>query len=253
VARASTASRARRGAASGRTRRAAATAGPALLTGAARPALLLLAAWVAYRLYPYVPVLDVAKYWHAIRPVLLDPLPHGSDPFRLCVMWLLCCMLIEAVAGAARAGRWFAILAGGILAAKIVIIDNAPGSADIAGACVAYVLWLLLFRRAPARHALLALLFAAMLVALRLSPAAPHGLAWPALAEKLFLYGGLIWLLMGAGLRPLFATGATAALLLAIGLSHAHGPAAATEAVLALGAGALLYGAGLSLPRLSRP
>jgi len=251
VARASTASRARRGAASGRTRRAAAA--PALLAGADRPALLLLAAWIAYRLYPYVPVLDVTKYWHAIRPVLLDPLPHGSDPFRLCVMWLLCCMLIEAVAGAASAGRWFAILAGFILAAKIVIVDNAPGSADIAGACVAYVLWLLLFRRAPARHALLALLFAAMLVALRLSPSAPHGLGWLALAEKLFLYGGLIWLLMRAGLRPLFATGAAAALLLAIGLSHAHGPAAATEGLLALGAGALLYIAGLSLPRLSRP
>ena len=33
--------------------------------------LLLLAAWAADRLYPFVPVIDLHKYWAAIKPVFL--------------------------------------------------------------------------------------------------------------------------------------------------------------------------------------
>jgi hypothetical protein len=224
------------------------------LAGADRPALLLLTAWVLYRLYPYVPTLDVGKYWHAIRPVLWDFLPHGGDPFRLCLMWLVCCMLIEAAAGAARTVRLFPMFAGAIFLARVLIADVALSSADIAGACVAYALWLLLFRRAPARYAILAAFFAAMLVAMRLPP--PHGLAWPPVVERLFLFGSLIWLLTRAGLRLTLATLATALLLLIIQLGEAHfqlRPALLTNAGLAIGVCAVFYAAGLSLPRRSRP
>lgn len=224
------------------------------LAGADRPASLLLAACVVYRLYPYVPTLDFAKYWRAIRPVLLDPLPHGSDPFRLCLMWLLCCMLIEATAGAARTVRLFPVFAGAIFAARVLIADTLLSSADIAGACVAYALWLLLFRRAPARNAILAVFFAAMLAARHLQPS--HGLGWITMVEWGFLSGGLIWLLNRAGLRLLFATLATALLVLATGLAATHGhmrAAEMTDVVLAICVGALFFATNLSLPRLSRP
>ena len=226
-----------------------------VLAGADRPALLLLATWIGYRLYPYVPAFDLSKYWHAIRPVLQDPLPHGGDPFRLCLMWLLCCMLVEAAAGAARTVRLFPTLAGAIFAARVLIVDDVLTSGDVAGATVAYVLWLLLFRRAPARHAILALFFAAMLAAMRLGPAAAHGFGWTSLLEKAFLYGGLIWLLNRAGMRLLLATLATALLLLATGIAVTHGvirTAEITNAVVALCAGALFHVAALNLPRRSR-
>jgi len=216
--------------------------------------LLLLAVWVAYRLYPFVPTLDFGKYWHAIRPVLLDPLPHGSDPFRLCLMWLLCCMLVEATAGAGRTVRLFPILAGAVFLGRVLIAGDALSSADVAGACVAYALWLLLFRRAPARHAILAGFLAALLLAARMPPL--YGPDWPAWLERFFLYGGLIWLLGRAGLRPLIATLATAALLIVVGLSQTHlhpRPAAIQDAGVALAAGVLFYLAGLSRPRRSRP
>jgi hypothetical protein len=245
-------------AAFGRGRSAAAPSG--VVTGADRPALLLLAAWIGYRLYPYVPTLDLTKYWHAVRPVLLNPLPHGSDPFRLCLMWLLCCMLVEASAGAPRTVRLFPLLAGAILAAKVVIVDNAVTSGDLAGACVAYVLWLLLFRRAPARHAILALFFAAMLAALRLAPSAPHGspwgFGWLSLLDRAFLYGGLIWLVNQAGMKLLYATLATAALLLVTGVAATHGyarPAVIADAAMAIGVGALFRVVNFSPLRRSRP
>ena len=221
--------------------------------GGDRPALLLLAAWVAYRLYPYMPTLDVAKYWHAVRPVVLDPLPHGSDPFRLCLLWLLCCMLVEATAGAARTARLFPLLAGAIFAARILIADTVLTSADIAGACVAYALWLMLFRRAPARYAILAVFFALMLVAMRLEPL--RSLGWVFLLQRAFLYGGLTWLLNQAGLRLLYATLATSLLVLITGLAATHfhvRVAELTDVALALCLGAVFYATGFSLPRLSR-
>jgi hypothetical protein len=236
--------------AQGARRRPSARAG--FLAGADRPAWLLLAAWVATRLYPYVPSLDPGKYWRALRPVLTDPLPHGGDPARLGLLWLLCCMLVEAAAGAGRTVRLFPILAGAIFLGRVLMAGDALSSADVAGACVAYALWLLLFRRAPARHAILAGFLAALLVAVRFPPL--HGLDWPAWLERFFVYGGLIWLLGRAGMRPVLATLATAGLLVVIGLSQTHlHPAAIQDAGVALAAGVLLYLAGLSLPRRSRP
>ena len=41
---------------------------------------------------------------------------------------------------------------------------------------------------------------AALLVAVRFPPL--HGLDWPAWLERFFVYGGLIWLLGRAGMRP---------------------------------------------------
>src|SRR5207248_2581791 len=38
---------------------------------------LLLALWLGYRLYPYVPTIDLHKYWEAIRPIVLHPRPTG--------------------------------------------------------------------------------------------------------------------------------------------------------------------------------
>jgi hypothetical protein len=201
-----------------------------------------------------VPALDVGKYWHAIRPVLWDFLPHGGDPFRLCLMWLACCMLIEATVGVARTTRLFPMFAGTIFLARVLIADTVLSSADIAGACVAYALWLLLFRRAPARNAILAAFFAAMLVAMRLP--LPHGIAWLPIVERVFLFGALIWLLTQAGLRLTLSTLATALLLLIIQLGETHfqmRPAALTNAGIAIGVGALFYVAGLRLFRRSRP
>src|SRR3974377_2134720 len=40
---------------------------------------LLLPIFLAYRLFPYVPVIDLHKYWHAVQPMLLQPtLPPGE-------------------------------------------------------------------------------------------------------------------------------------------------------------------------------
>jgi hypothetical protein len=79
---------------------------------------------------------------------------------------------------------------------------------------VAYVFWLLMFRRLPGRNAILALLIAALLAARPL----PHGVGLALLLEKGFLYGGLIWLLHRAGMRLVVATLAAILVVLATSL-----------------------------------
>ncbi len=34
---------------------------------------MLVCAWLSYRLYPYVPTIDLHKYWRALKPVVLTP------------------------------------------------------------------------------------------------------------------------------------------------------------------------------------
>ena len=39
---------------------------------------MLLSAWAGYRLFPYVPTIDLHKYWDALKPVILHPSPAGT-------------------------------------------------------------------------------------------------------------------------------------------------------------------------------
>jgi hypothetical protein len=49
----------------------------------ARPVpVALIAAWMGYRLYPYVPTIDLHKYWSALKPVILNPTLSFDDLCR---------------------------------------------------------------------------------------------------------------------------------------------------------------------------
>ena len=50
-----------------------------------------------YRLYPYVPTIDLHKYWDALKPVVFHPRPTGYDLFRYTAIWLTIGSLIESV------------------------------------------------------------------------------------------------------------------------------------------------------------
>ena len=71
------------------------------------PAALLLAL-VGYRLYPYVPTVDLHKYWNALKPVLLYPSFSPDALYRHTVLWLTSFALVEAVVGprVAAGSRW---------------------------------------------------------------------------------------------------------------------------------------------------
>jgi VanZ family protein len=196
------------------------------------PALLLIA-WLGYRLFPFVPTIDLHKYWDALKPVFLTPSLSTFDLLRYTAMWLTICAMIEAIAGQNRSRLLFPIVAGFVFVAKILILTKVLSVAEIAGAGVAFAIWLLLLRCDPRTRSIIAvLILATVVVALRLAPfdfqATARQFGWiPFLSfmsgslmlnvqsflEKFFYYGSLLWLLTEAGLPVRYA-----ALVVALGL-----------------------------------
>jgi VanZ family protein len=79
---------------------------------------LLLALWLAYRLYPYVPAIDLHKYWDALKPVVFHPRPTGYDLFRYTAIWLTVGSLIESVGGRRRGWLLCPMFIAAVLSAK---------------------------------------------------------------------------------------------------------------------------------------
>ena len=219
---------------------------------------LLLALWLAYRLYPYVPTIDLHKYWDALKPVVFHPRPTGYDLFRYTAVWLTVGSLIEAVGGRRRGWLLFPLFITAVLSAKVVIIGKTLSAAEIAGAATALVVWLLLAISISARIRVIAtaLLLSAYIVAERLEPFqfSAHGRAFgwipfrsflygsvevniTSFLEKAFLYGALIWLLEKSGLRSGRSTIIVAILLFAASWAETYLPdrsAEITDALMAL-------------------
>jgi VanZ family protein len=219
---------------------------------------LLLMLWLAYRLYPYVPTIDLHKYWDALKPVVFHPRPTGYDLFRYTAIWLTVGSLIEAVGGLRRGWLLFPLFIAAVLAAKVVIIGKTLSSAEIAGAATALAAWLLLAVSfgARLRVAAIALLFSAYIIAERLEPfqftAYGRAFGWTpfrsflygsvevnitSFLEKAFLYGALIWLLEKSGLRTGVSTILVAIMLFAAGWAETYLPgrsAEVTDALMAL-------------------
>jgi VanZ family protein len=228
-------------------------------------ALLLLIAWLGYGLYPYVPHIDLQGWWRAVKPLMASPMP---DPLRLCrltAFWLLAAELATAATG----GRPTPTLAVpsillGTLAAKVLIVDNGPTSADVAAVAIVLPTWVLLRGVPVPRRArlLLPLLLTALLID-RLEPfrfgpvqvafgwvpfrgiLASSGWSTGVLAglQKFFLYGGALWLLRRAGTDLSVAVAAVFSVALGTSAAQIFLPgrsAEITDALIALGAAATL-------------
>ena len=219
---------------------------------------LLLALWLAYRLYPYVPTIDLHKYWDALKPVVFHPRPTGYDLFRYTAIWLTVGSLIEAVGGRRRGWLLLPLFIAAVLSAKVVIIGKTLSAGEIAGAVIGLAVWLLLAISVGPRIrvAATAVLFSACIVAERLEPFqfSPYGRAFGwipfrsflggsaevnilSFLEKAFLYGTLIWLLDKSGLRSGVSTTLVAMMLFAASWAETYLPgrsAEITDALMAL-------------------
>jgi VanZ family protein len=181
---------------------------------------LLLSAWAGYRLFPYVPTIDLHKYWNTLKPGILHPSVSSYDLFRYTAIWLAIGALIEAIGGPRRLRLLFPLFVGSVLVAKVLIINTTLTTAEIAGAGLAFGAWGVLSVNPRLRIVMIALLFCGYLIAERLEPfqfaATAGSFGWvPFLSfisasteigvlsffEKFFLFGSSIWLLEKAGLR----------------------------------------------------
>lgn len=211
--------------------------GAASLSGdvAARP-VALIAAWIAYRLYPYVPTINLHKYWNALKPVLLRPSLDGYDLFRQTAIWLTLCALIDAAVRGRHSTRLMPLFALAALGAKVLIIGTELRVAELAGFGFAFGLWLcLLYLPVRARTWLVAVVLCGYVIALRLEPFQFQPVARPfgwipfysmmfgsltvdtlAFLEKFFLYGSMLYFLRTASGRAWWFSAALAAVCLSV-------------------------------------
>lgn len=228
---------------------------------------LLLACWLGYRLFPYLPVFNLHKHWAGpLRFPLLDV-------SREAVVWLVIAVLLEAVAGVARSRWLIVLLAPAVVLMRFLIAEIVVTPAEMAGAVLGPVVWALL-SRIRARAAVVAALFAGLIVVQGLEPFKFSGTArlfgWTPFRsflqgpretgvrmffEKIFTYGALIWLLARAGCSLRTAALVGGALVLCLRLTQVYLPgrsAEITDVIMLLIVAVImkLMGAGPSQPRL---
>lgn len=225
-------------------------------------ARVLLFAWLAWRLYPYVPTIDLHKYWSSLKPVLLHPEIDVYGIFRFAVLWQGVCHLLRKGLQAKMPSYLLAAAMAGYFCARVLIVNQYLGLSELAGAVIVLLLSGLPETRFNLRA--LTLLFAVVVISSRLLPWIPSPVIRPfqwvpfysllhgslavdiqSFCEKTFLYGTLLLLLVEAGVPLNLACLGECVVLLATSALEtliADRSAEITDAVLVLCL-ALVYGA----------
>jgi VanZ family protein len=179
--------------------------------------LLLSLCWAGYRFFPYAPVIDLHKYWRAVR--LLFQLEFSAASFfdQLAV-WLAVGLIVEEITSGYFRRIAFPLLIAGTLAARILIDTIVLWPPEVAAAGAAALLWACgLFRWKGRESLMLALFVIALLIeALRPPLHETHQFHWlpfygllmdepqtaiPWFFAGIFRMGTLLFLLNRAGMR----------------------------------------------------
>jgi len=177
--------------------------------------VLLIGAWIAYRLAPFAPSIDVQVIKDSLKPLLLTPRLTPLGTLHDAVAWSIVLHLWADVRMRGQRDRVSLLLIAGVFLAELLVIDNAVSADNLTGALLAVAVWWLVLYRVPGRAAWLAAFLLILLVFQGLAPFelragiadfrwAPFagvldgstGAGFVNLLEKTFLYGSLVWLLL---------------------------------------------------------
>lgn len=218
-------------------------------------ARLLLLAWLGWRLYPYVPTLEIHKYWRSLKPVLFAQDVTAYDIFRYATLWISMIFLFQTGVRRSMGLVLLAVLV--FFAAKASIINQVLSLPELIGAVLALLLApLVLGRFASIGVPLTAALLLSLLVMSRVLPwqfaATPKHFQWIpffgflhgsqqvdaiSFAEKFCLYGTVLLLLVRSGVRLWLAAGLECLILFGTSLLQTlmvNRSAEISDAVLAL-------------------
>lgn len=230
-------------------------------------AALLIGLWLAWRLFPLVPQLDLSKLKAALRP-LFDPEIDPVAVFVYLTCWLVVNQLVAAVFSRPRRLEVLLLVIACVLVGTLLIAGQTFVPAELVALLLLLPLVVLMHRMAARpRRAALVLAVATVLIIDGLAPfdftaartpfdfwpfmkwlamgvpTAVQMLDWSELAGKLFLFGALMWALKEWGASIRFALVFVTSMVLAIELLQMwlpHQSAAITDPVLALGVGLTL-------------
>ncbi len=192
-------------------RRFAVLPGAGIGSAALAPASLV-ATWLIYRLIPFVPSLDLQLIKDSVRPLVFGEFT-AVGALSDFAAWLLVAWLLRRMRPEDRLDRLLPAVVVAVLFLEVLIVSNSVGRANVVGAGLAVLLWPLAGRLRRPEVAILGILGAALVLG-GLAPFVPRAVAvdfnWlpfhgflggsmyvnaQSAAEKVFLYGGLVYLL----------------------------------------------------------
>jgi hypothetical protein len=202
-------------------------------------ALMLIAFWLAFQLFPYVPVIDLHKYWSAVKPLIFSPQISAVHAYYLAACWLAVAAMIEELAGVQASRGLIVVLIGVVLGGRMLISGIALSPDEVIGAAAGAAAWIIAISRVRNRRVIIALTMTAAVVLRGLEPftfqTPPRNFDWipfrgfiygspdlgvPSFFQKAFLYGAIFWALVRAGLK--FGAALILASGVVFGLSFAH-------------------------------
>lgn len=210
-------------------------------------AALLVLAWLAYRLFPYLPSIDLQAWRDNLKPLLLHPVLEPGRTVWLFACWTAAALLAQAALGRMVA-RWAVPLGLSLgVAAEVVIPGKALTPAEAFAPILAWAAWTVL----RGRRRTAPLIATALITAVLAERLEPFVFAFPtrefgwipfrsllggsreaavaAILLKLFLYGALLWWLLRSGLRLPVATGLAVPIVLGASLLQTVIPGRSAE------------------------
>ncbi|MGY8870338.1 MAG: VanZ family protein [Pseudomonadales bacterium] len=197
--------------------------------------LVLLGLWVASRLVPFVPSIDLQSYKNALKPLLVEPQFDFYKFLFLLTAWLVAAHLFFYLC---KIRVKFLLLIAGVITVsllEIIIVKNDLSVTDVASSMCALLLWPLLPKDLSKRSLCLVLVLLIGVVSGSLLPfewqANDAGFAWVpfagvlsgsmltsagVFAQKLFVIGALFFLLRESGRLSLKAIAVIFSIFLSI-------------------------------------
>jgi glycopeptide antibiotics resistance protein len=203
---------------------------------------LLFFCWFGSRWYPAWPTL---AHRH-LGPMLVVTSIPKQDLFRFFAVWLGLGLMLEAYCGLSRSRALLPLLLGISLVLRAFAAYVDP--AEVASGAAAVLVWSIVLWKVPARARIGAALFVALVIMLALAPFhvldSPRTFSWVPFRsfletstdtairvffEKAFYYGGMIWLLVRAGLSIGAAAAFGGILVFALRLFQVYLPGRSAE------------------------
>ena len=102
-------------------------------------------------MFPYAPVIDLHKYWHAVRPLTSAPRLSAAELYRNAVEWMAVSAILQRLPGVSANGDLILLFAAGILFARDLIEGVLLSWTEVAGLLIGILAWNLGLSRLPRR------------------------------------------------------------------------------------------------------
>jgi hypothetical protein len=238
---------------------------------------LLLSAWLGYRLFPYVPTIDLYQYKAALKPLFLSPQLSLTALYRHFAMGLVVSSLIAEIAGVGRSRVLAPLCLLAVAGVRVTISGVVLSPAEVLGSAAAAFCWAVVIAPLRWRAPIVAAALAVLIVAAALEPFQflpdPRPFGWIpfrglmggsttvnilAMFEKTVMYGSMVWLLEKCGPPLPVAAAVTSLAVLVLRLLQTYVPGRSAEItdsllVLLLAGLMALLRAGATRPAPSRP